>query len=214
MALLDFAARIAGALQPYGLTCGDAKGANHLVLVERAMPSTFKDSIAPHGRYRYEDMDDANTYVPHADDPGTYIFFDEKGKGRYVGKAEVGFGWRIASHMRAGAKEFKPTDYLIVIPFKTPRSLPPPSSRSCSSTITSSGTRAWPVFRVCPNCQVRSPFRLTNKLKAMWASSFALWACAARSHDAGHSGPYTHAPSSVPVSLLQPDLDQLEPRRT
>ncbi len=66
-----------------------------------------KDLLTSHGRYRFlgEDVWESD-YIPCADSPGVYFFFNKDGKALYVGKSEIKIGKRIGSH-RGDYKDYE-----------------------------------------------------------------------------------------------------------
>jgi len=86
--------------------------------------NNLNDINSSNGRYYFSD--NWNSYIPHASDPGVYIFFNKNRIGLYVGKTEVngGLGVRISKHIGPCFNnsfpylEFPQSKYIIVIPFK------------------------------------------------------------------------------------------------
>ncbi len=93
----------------------------HLVLDDRRI--TDKDDNSPsNGKYFFR-TEWEKCYIPHADSPGVYFFFDEDDVALYVGKSEVGIGKRVAEHVnlikkRSASDEWlKRAKYVVTIPF-------------------------------------------------------------------------------------------------
>jgi hypothetical protein len=84
------------------------------------------DIQSTNGRYKFRNPEVyRRCYIPHAESPGVYFFFDGKGIAVYVGKSEVpgGLGRRVASHIGPLHGDnflnlaFQEAEYVIIIPF-------------------------------------------------------------------------------------------------
>ena len=85
-----------------------------------------EDIETSNGRYYFrKDQIWKSCYIPHADNPGVYFFFDKHAVALYVGKSETTIGERVASHVgkyengKFPKLAFPEAEYVIVIPFET-----------------------------------------------------------------------------------------------
>ena len=100
----------------------------HLILEEDLLLTDKDDPrfSRSDGRYRFRKGDAwREAYIPHADSPGVYFFFDEGATALYVGKSEVpgGIGRRVWEHVGKLTEggfpdlKFPEAAYVITIPF-------------------------------------------------------------------------------------------------
>lgn len=84
------------------------------------------DIASTNGRYFFRNPEQYRRfYIPHADSPGIYFFFNKAGIALYVGKSEIdgGIGRRVSSHIgRSEGDEFPylafpEAQYVITVPF-------------------------------------------------------------------------------------------------
>ncbi len=96
------------------------------ILVDDRSTPESSDKLKTNGRYLFQQPEVCRDhYIPHADSPGVYFFFNAEGKALYVGKSEVkgGIGRRVAAHIGRMENEslpylaFEEAESVIVVPF-------------------------------------------------------------------------------------------------
>jgi len=110
-----------------GIDTATATGPRPLrIVIDDKEISRPADMGSTNGRYFFREPEKYhNLYIPHADSPGVYMFFDSSGAAIYIGKSEVvgGIGKRVSSHIgrfdgdRLPYLAFREAQYVITIPF-------------------------------------------------------------------------------------------------
>lgn len=127
--LQKFAVEICKGLLPHGIELKVEKNCAELRLDSNSKIEYTENVDKSHGHYyfRRKDKNDKyfweEYYIPHADNPGVYLFFDKDEKALYVGQSATAMGRRIATHVgeRVGDEfpdlAFEGAEYVIFIPF-------------------------------------------------------------------------------------------------
>ena len=122
--LKDFAKIIGEQLKKLRIELNFGNGQTEIVLDDKEIDSK-SDIKTSNGRYYFRKNEIwRRCYIPYADSPGVYFFFDGGGSAMYIGKAERTIGTRVFSHIGKEQNggfsdiEFPEADYVIVIPFE------------------------------------------------------------------------------------------------
>ena len=112
--LIDYTSSLLSYLSKFGIETSSNEFKYNLILDDKRI--AYKHDIdTSNGRYFFKEYE--KYYIPHADSPGVYLFFDNAGEAVYVGKSDNEIGNAAWRHIKP-ILEFKEAEYMISIPFE------------------------------------------------------------------------------------------------